>query len=199
MNTLLTQNNKMKRTSVITGLNTMDFALRAVLDCPFAGECRRYCYDKKSIRRFDSVKNKRNSNKRITKTDGFVIRMIKEIEQNNADVIRVHSGGDFYSEEYTAKWWEIARRLPNIKFYAYTKSLPFFKKTKIRYTNLYKNMPRNFTLIFSFGGTRDDLIDIARDRHAIVYTDKLPDGYSYANDNDHIALASNKKIALKKH
>jgi len=57
----------------------------------------------------------------------------------------------------------------------------------------------NLVIIYSYGGKLDHLINPKKDRHAIVYTGVLPKGYSYANDNDHIALAKNKKIALLKH
>lgn len=196
---LLTQNAKMKQTSKATGLKTMDFALRAVLDCPYAGVCKQYCYDKKADIRYPNVRPKRDYNKQATLRNSFTYRMRNEIIDSAADVVRVHSGGDFYSAEYVKKWWEIANSLPDVQFYAYTKSLPLFKFNKTGYTKLFLDMPCNFTLIFSFGGKHDDLINKDIDRHAIVYEKELPDGYSYANSNDHVALARNHRIALKKH
>ena len=37
-------------------------------------------------------------------------------------VVRVHAGGDFYSEEYIDLWLEVAKNRPETRFYAYTRS-----------------------------------------------------------------------------
>ena len=86
-------------------------------------------------------------------------------------------------------------QLPDVTFYAYTKSLHLFK-TK---DGINLPLPPNLVIIYSFGGKLDHLINKRSDRHAIVYTDKLPKNYAYANDNDHVAPARNKKIGLKLH
>ena len=43
-----------------------------------------------------------------------------------AGVVRVHDSGDFFSQEYFDAWLEVARGRPRTRFYAYTKSLPFW-------------------------------------------------------------------------
>ena len=37
-------------------------------------------------------------------------------------VVRIHTGGEFYSAEYAAKWLEVVRRRPKVRFYAYTRA-----------------------------------------------------------------------------
>ena len=56
----------------------------------------------------------------------------------------------------------IAKRLPNVRFYSYTKSIPLF---------LDLDIPDNYDIIFSEGGTRDDLINYHQHRHARIFDD----------------------------
>lgn len=44
--------------------------------------------------------------------------------------VRVHESGDFYSTEYMLKWFEIARRHPELHFFAYTKSIQMYNAVK---------------------------------------------------------------------
>ncbi len=188
---LLTQNAKMKKTSKLTGKKTYDFALPAMSTCPFAGECKKYCYASKGSFMYPVVKAKHEANYQATKDKDFTVNMIEEIIMSEAECIRLHSSGDFYSREYFIKWRKIANALPHITFYAYTKSLP--------HTTWYP--PENLILLYSFGGTHDHIIDKKTDRHAIVIKkgESVPMDYAIANNNDHLALASNKKIALLEH
>lgn len=39
-----------------------------------------------------------------------------------ARVLRIHVSGDFYDVNYTRKWYEIAKSLPNVQLFAYTRS-----------------------------------------------------------------------------
>jgi hypothetical protein len=82
----------------------------------------------------------------------LIINSIDAILPRSARIFRIHSDGDFYNQNYFDAWLEVARHYPDIHFYAYTKSLPFW-------VNRFKEIPKNFDLTASFGGTRDDLID----------------------------------------
>lgn len=53
--------------------------------------------------------------------------------------VRVHESGDFYSTEYMLEWFEIARRHPELHFFAYTKSIKMYEDVKSR-------CPRNFLI-----------------------------------------------------
>ena len=55
---LLTQNSKLKKTSLITGKKTLDFALPAISTCPMAGKCKKYCYANKGAYLWPNVKAK---------------------------------------------------------------------------------------------------------------------------------------------
>jgi hypothetical protein len=69
-----------------------------------------------------------------------------------AGFVRVHDGGDFWSQDYFDAWMDVARRRPHTRFYAYTKSLTYWA-AKI------DHIPVNFVLTASRGGRHDSLID----------------------------------------
>jgi hypothetical protein len=72
------------------------------------------------------------------------------MEEGETEYVRIHESGDFYNGEYFKAWIEVARRMPNTKFYAYTKSIPFIQK----YDDLLDKVP-NLILTVSKGGKRD--------------------------------------------
>jgi hypothetical protein len=76
-------------------------------------------------------------------------------------VMRLHIGGDFFSQAYFDAWMEVAAQRPKSQFYAYTKSLKFWAAR-------YGEIPSNFRLVASYGGTHDHLIKQFDLPHAIV-------------------------------
>jgi hypothetical protein len=48
--------------------------------------------------------------------------VIDDIRERWIQVVRIHVSGDFYDVPYTRKWLTVARALPQVKFYAYTRS-----------------------------------------------------------------------------
>ena len=79
--------------------------------------------------------------------------------------VRIHDSGDFFSDEYLKAWIYIARQVPDVLFYAYTKEVSRTKRV------LADDSPSNFRVIFSLGGVEDHLIDLDNDRHAEVFHD----------------------------
>ena len=74
-----------------------------------------------------------------------------------------------------------AKALPHVRFYSYTKSIPLF---------LNRTMPSNYDIIYSEGGTRDDLIDYDKHRHCRIFDteDSLNEaGYVNAMKSDVMA------------
>lgn len=181
---LITQNAKLKKTSKLIGLRVFNFGIPAFEDangkrtCPFAGSCAKFCYAQKGAYSWSNVKPAFQFRYVATKSNDFVDDMIAEIKKKKVDILRVHDSGDYYSREYIDKWMEIARRLPDVRFYSYTKSIPLFIGVDI---------PDNYDIIFSEGGTRDDMIDYAVDRHARIfdsYKDLENAGYVNAMESD---------------
>jgi len=69
-------------------------------------------------------------------------------------IVRVHVGGDFYNQTYFDAWQMVAEARPKQRFYAYTKSIPFWRN----WLNRHGALAKNFFLTASLGGKFDDLI-----------------------------------------
>jgi hypothetical protein len=138
------------------------FDLPVVTTCPGAKECLRFCYAMKQEwwGKGRPILRNRVENLKETYKTTFVNDMVNYIKANKINVFRPHDSGDLYSQEYVEKVAEIARRLPDIGFFMYTKSL------HLDLTPL-TSLP-NFTLIFSEGGKYDAKIDKFTDNYARV-------------------------------
>ena len=190
---LLTQNSKLKKTSKLNNLRVFNFGIPAQNTCIWAGECKKFCYASKGAYIWSNVKPAFQRRYETTKQDNFPQLMIAEIIKKKASHIRIHDSGDFYSKEYLHKWFKVMDSLPEVTFYAYSKSLPLFEGVKL---------PKNFVLIKSEGGKRDDLINPTTDRHARIFKteqDLLNAGYVNASENDLKAIGDNFKIGLIAH
>lgn len=204
----LKQNGKMIKTMKETGKAVFNFGIPAfrsasgLMTCPNASNCVNGCYARSGTYRFKNTLNAYETRLTATQADNFVDLMNAEIKYyarvyNNL-FIRIHDSGDFYSQEYAFKWFEIMRQNPAVKFYAYTKMISMFTDFK-----LLGIIPENFTVIYSFGGKEDYLIDRSTDRHAYVFSSSNElDAMGYANgtDNDMIAAeGKSNKIGLVYH
>lgn len=95
--------------------------------------------------------------------------------------VRVHDSGDFFSDEYTDAWLDIARAVPDVLFYAYTKEVSRFRRMVDGVA------PDNFRWLYSMGGRQDSLVDKDSDRHADVFLSMVSmteEGYVDQSDND---------------
>jgi len=199
---LLTQNSKLKKTSKELGKRVFNFGITAYktstgkVVCPFAKDCIKYCYAKKGAYIWGNVAPVFEKRYNLTKTISFIPLMIKEVKKKKADYIRIHDSGDFYSEKYLKKWLTIAEALPNVKFYAYTKSHDFFRGIEL---------PSNFDVIFSEGSKLDHKINKTTERHASIFNSKedlQKAGYTDASKLDLYAtkfFTNNNKIGLIYH
>tara|TARA_R100000655_G_scaffold109403_1_gene163801 strand:+ start:874 stop:1479 length:606 start_codon:yes stop_codon:yes gene_type:complete len=199
---LLTQNAKMKKTSLENNAKIFNFSIPAYktksgkITCPFADSCVKYCYAQKgNYTRFPKIQELMEEKYKTTKQDNFILLMNEEIKKKKATHIRIHDSGDFYSIKYLIKWVDIATQNKEVIFYAYTKSIKFFKEYNI-------NLPNNFKVIFSEGSKKDELINTLKDRHARIFksvTELLSAGYIDASNNDLKAITENKKVGLVYH
>jgi len=198
---LLTQNAKMKKTSKENKAKIFNFSIPAYktkegkITCPFADSCVKYCYAQKgNYTRFPVVQELMEQKYKISKSNTFIPLINEEIKKKKATHIRIHDSGDFYSPQYLNKWVDIATQNTNVIFYAYTKSIKFF-------INGLK-LPKNLKIIFSEGSKTDNLINVAKDRHARIFKSKellQAAGYIDASTNDLKAITSNKKVGLVYH
>ena len=103
---------------------------------------------------------------------------------DDAGCVRIHVAGDFKLLNYFDAWLEVAARNPDRRFYAYTKSLPFWVKRL-------DALPPNFLLTASRGGKADCLIDEHGFREArVVFSEAEADalGLEIDHDDSHAAL-----------
>ena len=197
---LLTQNAKLKKTSIENKMRVLNFSLPAYKTitgktvCPFAKDCIKYCYAQKGNYRYPSVIKGLNNRYELSKTDEFVPKMNATIILERPTHVRIHDSGDFYSPQYLNKWVQIAKDNTNVIFYAYTKSIKFF-------INGLK-LPKNMKIIFSEGSKTDNLINTSKHRHARIFKSKEllnAAGYIDASDNDLKAITDNKRVGLVYH
>ena len=137
------------------------FDLPAWFTCPGKGLCKGYCAPLKAqVGKWKGVAHTRWQNYRASLGDEFVNQMVARIQASGVQWVRFHVSGDLYNQAYAQKVSEIARRLPNVNFYLYTKSLHLDLAPLT-------SLP-NFTVIRSFGGKYNQLIQTDRDNYARV-------------------------------
>lgn len=157
-----------------------EFNLPSGHTCPFAEGCLVYvdretgkmdvvgkqfrCYASAS-ERFPAVRELRWKNfEDLQRGDPIIV-------PKDATHVRIHGSGDFYTQAYFDKWLQVCREHPNVKFWAFTKSLPFW-------INRINEIPENLNLIASYAGRRDVLIEKYGLRSARVYDyiEDVPEG-----------------------
>jgi hypothetical protein len=74
--------------------------------------------------------------------------------EGHKNEVRIHESGDFYNGEYLKAWMLTAQRMPDVKFYAYTKSLPYVRSVEKELQNI-----PNLSITLSQGGKHDADID----------------------------------------
>ncbi len=177
-----------------------EFNLPAGHSCPFARDCKikvdRYtgkfetigkvfrCYAA-SAERFPGVRKSRWENYEAMLNNEPII-LPKGITH-----LRIHSSGDFFSQDYFDKWLQVARDNPTVKFWAFTKSIQFW-------VNRINEIPSNLTLQASYGSLQDDLIEKYHLKFAKVFQDKdeaIASGLPIDRDDSH-AMTGTQSFAL---
>jgi hypothetical protein len=187
---ILKQNDKMKHsdgsTSVfyniglpaIVGLavdeSTNEFMI--INTCPGAGVCKTYCFvNAGGYVQYSppSTHMTRNLNFLLNDPEGWKSMLVSELEaikaiaskKNIRVVIRWHDAGDFFSDAYKNLAFEVAKKFPDILFYAYTKVAAIFNSEH----------PDNFVFNFSQGALRsqEKQIDFTKTKNSRVVDDSL--------------------------
>ena len=201
-------NSKLKKMLKKLSLKLKTFTLPAGHSCPAANECLS-CADKNTgkikdgpdtvFRCFAASSEAQYKNTRSMVWRNFdAIRSCKGDDLELADllqsqlpkafdIMRVHVGGDFFSQKYFDAWLEVARRMPEKHFYAYTKSLNFWVKRL-------DEIPSNFALTASYGGKYDSMIVEHGLKYAeVVYSEEQADAMQFEIDHDDYHAAFGKK------
>lgn len=182
-------NAKLDKLAAKMGKRVFTFSLMSGHNCPYAKDCQSKavfdgskwsikdgqhtqfrCFSASQEVLFPAVREQRIANGIIVQIAGEPMGDVKagEIIIKNmpakAGIVRIHVGGDFATQAYFDAWCYVARNMPHIQFYAYTKALPFWVKRL-------GNIPTNLVLTASYGGYRDDLIAKHGLRYAkVVYS-----------------------------
>ncbi len=124
---------------------------------------------------------KRNFDLLKQKSQNEIFNQLSNSLPDDACIVRLHVGGDIFSENYFLAWCELAESNPNILFYTYTKSLNFWVK------NLDK-IPANFVLTASRGGRLDHLIEEHNLRSVkVILSESDANGLPIDHDDSHAA------------
>ena len=121
------------------------------------------CFSASQEAQFPGVYEQRKYN-----TDLLLKKSLEQITQilmdsipHDADIIRIHVGGDFFSRDYMEAFYDVARFYKNIKFYAYTKSVDWMQELEYM-------RPDNFSMNASYGSRKDSIIDEFNLKSAVV-------------------------------
>ena len=167
----------------VSRVRILPLTLPAGWSCPGADECLAFadpvtgkiwdspelkfrCFEA-SAERYENVRQQNWHNFNLVRstsnsheTAGLILRSLKEatkkFKSDDVVIVRIHVGGDFYSEEYFKGWARALRAtevwdMPKIIGYAYTKSIHHLRQLDIK-------IPKNFVLTASEGGRFDHLI-----------------------------------------
>ena len=164
--------------------------------CPSAGVCAKACYARKGTFRFSNVlaAHTRNLMMILDDIDGWQQQMLTELDHprmRNAWV-RIHDGGDFFSEEYLQAWLHIMWETLDVNFYCYTKEVEMFKRV------VESNCPPNFKFVYSYGGKHDNLITDT-DRQCDVFPTEeamLEAGFHDQGESDLHAVLGPHKVGI---
>ena len=109
------------------------FNLPAIKACPNHKDCAKTCYALKAQRLYWTAAQSREDNFRVAKKDPDKLKhfLIATMSNHRYLVCRIHESGDFFNQEYVDMWYEVAKVLPNIKFYAYTKTRDLWDFSKL--------------------------------------------------------------------
>ena len=149
-------NFKLPVTTTILNLPTKLSCIQITKDCS-------RCYAEKAEKMRPCVLPCRVRNMQSTKKKTFVYDLIKLIDKSKNLVFRYHESGDFYSQDYLNKAFQIAIKRPKVFFYAYSKST---KKLN------FKNRPKNFRLIDSL------CLKASKHKAKVIFeNDSIPKGF----------------------
>lgn len=155
------------------------------------------CYARNGTYLFPAVKAKHQRNfmramDNITQWQGDMLAELRADRFRGGKFVRVHDSGDFWSDDYTLAWLDIARAVPDVVFYCYTKEIARFKRL------VEPAAPDNFRWLYSYGGRQDELIEPG-DRVADVFPDRQSleaAGFSSQEECDLLAILGPSRVGV---
>ena len=150
------------------------------------------CYSA-TMERYPAVREKSWANFEAVrdKTADQVAATIAGALPERATHVRIHAGGDFFSQDYFDGWLNVASSFSAVKFWAFTKSLPFWLARR-------DQIPTNLCLQASYGGKHDDMIAANGLKFAkVVFTQQEANVLNLRVDTDDaLAMEGHQSFAL---
>ncbi len=87
-----------------------------------ASACRHHCYVHKVREGRDGIEKRYEKNVEVAQRPDFEKLMTGAIQKAGIRHIKLHVSGDFFSTVYINSWTVIARRLPDVVFWIYTRA-----------------------------------------------------------------------------
>lgn len=166
-------NEKLIKLQEQTGKRVATFSILSGYNCPGANECQAFavktengmrikdgkhmefrCFSASQEVLFPAVYKSREANGELVilaaqSPELAAVEIVANIPKKT-EIIRIHVAGDFKTKNYFLAWILAAKLRPDIIFYAYTKSIPFW-------VALRDKIPANMILTASIGGKFDHL------------------------------------------
>ena len=206
-NAKLKKTAKKFETKTGTKIEIWAYNLPALLACPGAGECPLFCYALQGQFGYRNVMESRAYNYALLhelNARGGVnavahalilgLRAIVAKTPKNRDEVwlRIHDSGDMFSLWYIKAWAVALSQVPEVKAYAYTKSIGLLSKVQL---------PSNLRIVQSVGGTMDDQMSMGRPHSRVFATHEEREalGYVDGNESDIPAMMSVTRVGLVYH
>jgi hypothetical protein len=198
------------------------FSLPAGHSCPFAQSCRASadpatgrirdgphiefrCYKASEEARYRGSRENGWHNFQLLRTCQSaeqIAQLIGDSLLPGTPVVRIHTGGDFFSEAYFRAWLFVAKERPRTLFYFYTKSLRYWVNHLADVGDGHNpGRVSNFVPTASWGGQDDHLISRHRLRSArVVFSQAEADEHGLEIDfDDGLAMKHGPDFALLVH
>ena len=177
------------------------FDILSGVDCPFAFNCKSQaevqedgsrrikdgpdtkfrCFSASQEVLFTTAYNARKRNHdaiHALETSDDMANALCQALPKDCRIVRIHVAGDMFSHQYFMAWIKVAERNPEVLFYAYTKSLVYWVRSR-------DSIPFNLVLTASYGGRNDDMIEEYGLRSAkVVYSEAQAERMGLEIDHD---------------
>jgi hypothetical protein len=84
--------------------------------------CRQHCYSRRLEELRPALLARYLLNYQLSLLPSFVRRVCAFLSRRRIAVVRLHIGGDYFSQQYARKWLRIMMRTPDVQFYFYTRA-----------------------------------------------------------------------------
>lgn len=99
------------------------FSLPSFVTCPGASPwCRKHCYAWRLERLRPTCRRAYVRNLTLSLYPERFVEHVLESLPEDAPLVRIHVGGDYYGPEYAAAWRDICDARPDTQFWSYTRS-----------------------------------------------------------------------------